>query len=153
MTRLDGNDGGPDLDALGHLAGERDRRHGVEVTGDLWDPDGDETGAVGRLYVRDQPCQPVRAVAHLVGADHQSEPHLVSPSREAAGRVTIYSPAHTQSTGCRRGSGGATWVGPRWLRAVHPALASRSAGTSQGVRTGSGCSISTAGRRSGPPRV
>ena len=38
----------PSLDAVGRLADERDRGHGVEVAGDLRDPEGGEAGAARR---------------------------------------------------------------------------------------------------------
>ena len=76
MTGLDRDDRGADLDALGHLADDRDRGHGVEVAGDLRDPHRGEAGLIGRLDVGHQPRQPIGAVALLVGADHQPDAHL-----------------------------------------------------------------------------
>ena len=78
MTGLDRDDRGADLDALGHLADDRDRGHGVEIAGDLRDPHRGEAGAVGRLHVVHQPRQPLAACTLLVGADHQTDAHFVT---------------------------------------------------------------------------
>ena len=62
MTGLDRDDRGADLDALGHLADDRDRGHGVEVAGDLRDPHRGEPGLIGGLDVGHQPRQAARRV-------------------------------------------------------------------------------------------
>ncbi len=48
MTGLDGDDRGTDLDAIGDLTRDRDRGQGVEVAGDLRDPDRGEAGRARR---------------------------------------------------------------------------------------------------------
>lgn len=84
MAGLDGDDGCSDLDAFGDLAEKRDRRHGVEVTGNLGNPERRETLAFRSLSVGQQTAQPVRTCALLVGADHHADSH-----RALLGQVAI----------------------------------------------------------------
>ena len=61
MPGLDGHDGGSEFDAVGRLAEQRDRRHGVEIAGDLRDPEGCEAVVLGGLHVGNQAGQSVGA--------------------------------------------------------------------------------------------
>ena len=72
MSSLDRYDGAADFDALGDLAEERDRGHGVEVPGNLRNPEGRETSVLGGTTVGDQTGQAVTALPFLIGADHQT---------------------------------------------------------------------------------
>ena len=57
-------------------AHQRDRGQRVEVVRDLRHPDRREAGPLGRLGVGDE-LRDLLAVAALLGADHQADPHLV----------------------------------------------------------------------------
>ena len=60
MAGLDGDDRCSDLNAFGGLAEKRDRGHGVEVAGNLGNPERRETLAFRSLSVGQQTAQPVR---------------------------------------------------------------------------------------------
>ena len=71
-----GIDRGAELDPRRRAAHERDRGQRVEVVRDLRDPDRREAGLLGRLGVGDE-LRDLVAVAALLGADHQADPHRV----------------------------------------------------------------------------
>ena len=72
MSGLHRYDGAADFDAVGDLAEERNRGHGVEVPGNLWNPKGRETSVFGGATVGDQAGQPIATRSLRVGAHHQT---------------------------------------------------------------------------------
>ena len=84
MPGLDGHDGGSEFDAVGRLSQECDRCHGVEIAGDLRDPEGREAILLSALAVGDQAGQSVGARALLIRADHQADAHGILLSRNIA---------------------------------------------------------------------
>ena len=74
MARLDGYDGAADLDAVGYLAQQCDRGHGVEVTGNLWNPKRGEARILGALGRR----RAIRLGGQRVGAPCRSRPSDLS---------------------------------------------------------------------------
>ena len=65
-----------ELDPRRRAAHQRDRGQRVEVVRDLRDPDRREARLLGRRGVGDEP-RDLLAVAPLLGADHEADPHLV----------------------------------------------------------------------------
>ena len=61
MAGLHGDDRRADLDAIGDVAEQRDRRHRVEIAGHLGNPERRETVVLGGLSVGQQTAQPVGA--------------------------------------------------------------------------------------------
>ncbi len=75
MARLNWDHGGTDLDALGHSAQKRNYGHGVEVAGNLRNPEGGEARIFGASAIGEQSSQAFSTRALLVGADHQTYSH------------------------------------------------------------------------------
>ena len=60
MAGLNGDDRCSDLDSVGGLTEQRDRGHGIEVAGNLGNPERRETLTFRSLSVGQQTAQPVR---------------------------------------------------------------------------------------------
>ena len=77
MAGLDRDDRCPDLDACRLGSDEGSSGEGVELVGNLRDPDGRQTGFLGPSTVGPEPLD-LGAVAPSLWADHQPDPHAAS---------------------------------------------------------------------------
>jgi hypothetical protein len=75
VAGLHGNDRRAYLDPRRTGTHEGDGRHGVDVPGNLGNPERGEAGRLGGLHVGDQASQSFAAGPIAVGADHQSQAH------------------------------------------------------------------------------